>query len=91
MNRDIGPKSDRRDFLKSAGLGVAGAFAGGANHGSWSVTSAAAAQTVQAPRLSDQKWWPSKWGAGDEAGSTNHLHATEGSRNSQIHKGWQDL
>ena len=24
------------------------------------------------PRLTDQKWWPSKWGAGDEAGSTNH-------------------
>jgi hypothetical protein len=71
MNRDIGPKSDRRDFLKSAGLGVAGAFAGGATHGSWSLTSAAAAQTAQ-PRLSEQKWWPSKWGAGDEAGSTNH-------------------
>ena len=73
MNRDNGlPKSDRRDFLKSAGLGIAG-FAGGATHGSWSITTtAAAAETPQAPRLSEQKWWPSKWGAGDEAGSTNH-------------------
>ena len=73
MNRDSGPpKADRRGFLKSAGLGVAGALAGGATHGSWSITSTAAAQTVQAPRMSEQKWWPSKWGAGDEAGATNH-------------------
>ncbi|HVH78640.1 MAG TPA: cyclase family protein [Stellaceae bacterium] len=73
MNRDVGgpPRSDRRDFLKTAGLSAA-AFAGGATHGSWSVVSTAQAQTTQAPRMSEQKWWPSKWGAGDEAGATNH-------------------
>ena len=73
MRRDNGPlKGDRRDFLKTAGLSVAGAFAGGATHGSWSITSTAAAQPAQPPRLAEQKWWPSKWGAGDEAGATNH-------------------
>jgi len=71
MNRDSGPRSDRRDFLKTAGLSVAG-LAGGATHGSWSVVSTAQAQTAQVPRLAEQKWWPSKWGADDEAGSTNH-------------------
>jgi hypothetical protein len=74
MNRDPAgpPRSDRRDFLKTAGLSAAGAFAGGATHGSWTVVSTAQAQTVQAPKLSEQKWWPSKWGADDEAGATNH-------------------
>jgi len=71
MNRDSGPRSDRRDFLKTAGLSVAG-LAGGATHGSWSVVSTAQAQTAQVPRLAEQKWWPSKWGEGDEAGATNH-------------------
>jgi kynurenine formamidase len=71
MNRDNGLTAGRRDFLKTAGFGVAG-FAGGVTHGSWSVVSEAQAQTVQAPRLAEQKWWPSKWGAGDEAGATNH-------------------
>jgi hypothetical protein len=52
MNRDSGPRADRRDFLKTAGLGVAG-FAGGITHGSWSVVSTAQAQTAQAPRLAD--------------------------------------
>src|SRR5262249_47388968 len=61
MNRDMGPpRGDRRDFLKTAGLGAAGMVAGTVNHGSWSTP--AQAQTMQAPRLSEQKWWPSKWG-----------------------------
>src|SRR5271166_2472529 len=68
MNRNMGPpQGDRRNFLKTAGLGAAGVFAGGIDHGSWT---AAAAEAM--PRLTDHKWWPSKWGAGDEAGSTNH-------------------
>jgi hypothetical protein len=70
MNRDSGMRADRLDFLKTAGLGVAG-FAGGVTHGSWSVVSTAQAQTTQAPQP-QQKWWSSKWGAGDEAGATNH-------------------
>lgn len=71
MNRDQGPpKEDRRSFLKTAGLGAAGMLAGGVNHGSWTL---AAAETEGAmPLLTDKKWWPSKWGVGDEAGSTNH-------------------
>lgn len=71
MNRDSGsPQADRRDFLKTAGLGAAGMFAGGVNHGSWTV--AAAETETPMPFLTTQKWWPSKWGADDEAGSTNH-------------------
>src|SRR5262249_30044616 len=66
---------DRRTFLKTAGVaaGAVGALAGAA-HGKFSLApiSQAQAQTVSAPKLSDAKWWPSKWGADDEAGASNH-------------------
>ena len=70
--------ADRRTFLKTAGLaGAAGALAGAA-HGKFSLApiSAAQAQTpTPAPgaKLSADKWWPSKWGATDEAGASNHI------------------
>jgi len=72
---DDGTAADRRDFLKAAGLvGAVGAVAGAA-HGKFALApiSAAQAQTPAQPPGSAQAWWPSKWGAADEAGSSNHI------------------
>ena len=72
--------TDRRTFLKAVGLaGIAGAFAGAAAHASSGIGTVAAAQaqaqarTATATTPSTEKWWPSKWGAGDEAGASNHI------------------
>ncbi len=64
------PSADRRGFLKTASLGAVGAVAG-ATHGKFGLApiTQAQAQTPAAPA----RWWPSKWGAEDEAGSTNHM------------------
>jgi len=70
-----GAPTDRRNFLKAAGLvGAIGAVAGAA-HGKFALApiSAAQAQTPAQPAGSAQAWWPSKWGAADEAGSSNHI------------------
>jgi len=71
--------ADRRTFLKTAGLaGAAGALAGSA-HGKFGLApiAPAQAQTPAQPaasvKLSADKWWPSKWGADDEAGASNHI------------------
>jgi hypothetical protein len=45
-------------------------LSGGVAQSALGVTPAAA--ETPPPRMSEQQWWPSKWGAGDEAGSTNH-------------------
>ena len=66
---------DRRSFLKTAGIaGAAGAVAGAA-HGKFGLAPIASAQAQPAapPKLSTAKWWPSKWGAEDEAGASNHI------------------
>ncbi len=68
---DAAPSEDRRNFLKTASLlGAAGAVAG-AMHGKFGLApvTQAQAQTAAAPA----KWWPSKWGATDEAGASNHI------------------
>ena len=68
-----GPREDRRAFLKTAGLGAVGAVAGAA-HGKFALAPISPAQAqVAASALSQQKWWPSKWGADDEAGASNHI------------------
>ncbi|MSO77317.1 MAG: twin-arginine translocation signal domain-containing protein [Alphaproteobacteria bacterium] len=64
-------ETGRRSFLKTASLIGAGALAG-AMHGKFGgapLVSEAHAQTppAQAP------WWPSRWGAGDEAGASNWI------------------
>jgi kynurenine formamidase len=72
---DAAPSGDRRQFLKTAGVIGAGAVAGAA-HGKFGlapVTPAQAQQAGGAPALSERPWWPSKWGAGDEAGASNHI------------------
>jgi kynurenine formamidase len=71
---DAAPSGDRRQFLKTAGvLGAAGVA--GATHGKFGLAPVTPAQAQQAaaPRLSERPWWPSKWGAGDEAGASNHI------------------
>src|SRR6476659_7683094 len=71
MIRDTNPLGgDRRGFLKTAGLGAAGLLSGGVAE--TALVTPAAAETAPPPRISEQQWWPSKWGTGDEAGSTNH-------------------
>jgi len=66
--------TDRRTFLKAAGAVGAGSALAGAAHGKYSLAPIAAAQAQPAmPKLSTQKWWPSKWGAQDEAGASNHM------------------
>ena len=65
--------TDRRGFLKAAGLAGAGALAG-AEHGKFSLSPIATANAATPPKLSEQgKWWPSKWGADDQAGASNHI------------------
>jgi kynurenine formamidase len=68
--------TDRRSFLKTAGIaGTAGVLAGAA-HGKYGLAPIAAAQAqtpASAPKLSADKWWPSKWGADDELGASNHI------------------
>lgn len=65
---------ERRDFFRTAVAGAVGAVAGAA-HGKFGLSpiSPAQAQTVAAPKLGERKWWPSKWGATDEAGASNHI------------------
>lgn len=59
---------ERRDFFKTAAaIGAAGAVAAGvAGKFGMAPISTAQAQTPQ-------QWWPSRWGAADEAGSTNWI------------------
>ena len=70
---------DRRAFLKTAGaVGAAGATLAaplaGPMHGKYSLAPISAAQAQPAlPKLSEQKWWPSKWGPEDEKGASNHM------------------
>ena len=67
--------ADRRAFLRTAGVSGATALAGAA-YGKFAlapVTPAQAAGSASPPKLSEQKWWPSKWGADDEAGASNHM------------------
>lgn len=82
MNRTSIPPQDgpeapeRRGFFRTAAAGAAGALAGAA-HGKYGLSPITPAQaqgaTVAPPKLSGQKWWPSKWGAADEAGASNHI------------------
>ena len=60
----------RRDFLKTAGIGLTGAALGTAALGTAALTTArpAAAQTPIG-----EKWWPSRWGADDQAGASNMM------------------
>jgi len=73
---DDAPHSpDRRSFLKTAGIaGAAGAVAGAA-HGKFGLApiGSAQAQPAAPPKLTPDKWWPSRWGAEDEAGASNHI------------------
>src|ERR1700744_1555677 len=75
--RTGGIDNDRRTLLKTAGIaGAAGAALAGAMHGKFSLApiSAAQAQTPASyPKGTDKPWWPSKWGADDEAGASNHI------------------
>src|SRR5258707_6334800 len=69
------PAADSRTFLKTAGIaGAAGAVLAGAAHGKFGLAPIASAQAQPAaPKLSTDKWWPSKWGPQDEAGASNHI------------------
>lgn len=70
---------DRRQFLLSAGAAAAGA--GFVAHELAAVRpavagQASAPQTVQiaaAETPIGPKWWPSKWGAEDQVGASNHI------------------
>ena len=64
--------TDRRGFLKAAGLAGVGAVAG-AEHGKFSLSPISSASAATPPKLSEEKWWPSKWGADDQAGASNHI------------------
>jgi len=67
--------TDRRGFLKGAGLGAGLGAVAGANYGKFGLApiSPAAADPIAPPKLSSEKWWPSKWGADDQAGASNHI------------------
>jgi kynurenine formamidase len=68
--------TDRRGFLKAAGVAGASAVAvAGASHGKFGLApiTPAQADTMSPPKLSEKKWWPSKWGADDQAGASNHI------------------
>lgn len=65
-------ESSRRDFFRSAALAAGVLGVAGALHGKYSsaplISSALAQGTGGAAR-----WWPSRWGAGDEAGASNWI------------------
>jgi kynurenine formamidase len=63
--------ADRRAFLKGAGLGAVA----GASYGKFGLApiTPAAADPIAPPKMSAEKWWPSKWGADDQAGGSNHI------------------
>ncbi len=68
-------ESPRRDFFRSAVaaagvIGVAGALHG--KYGSAPLISSAQAQTPAAGG-GQKPWWPSRWGANDEAGASNWM------------------
>ena len=64
---------DRRTFLKTAGVvGTVGAVAG-AMHGKFGLAPVSSAQAQTAAARPTQPWWPSRWGAGDEAGASNWI------------------
>jgi hypothetical protein len=65
------PPADRREFLKGAGLGAVA----GASYGKFGLApiTPAAADPIAPPKMSAEKWWPSKWGADDQAGASNHI------------------
>src|SRR6201987_3931783 len=68
--------TDRRGFLKAAGVAGASAVAvAGVNHGKFGLApiTSAQADASSLPKLSEQKGWPSKWGADDQAGASNHI------------------
>ena len=68
--------TDRRGFLKATGVAGASAVAvAGATHGKFGLApiTPAQADTTSLPKLSQEKWWPSKWGAEDQAGASNHI------------------
>ena len=50
----------------------AGALAG-AEHGKFALSPITPADAATPPRLSEQKWWPSKWGADHQVGASNHI------------------
>ena len=74
---DAGSAStDRRNFLKAAGVAGASAVAvAGATHGKFGLApiTEAKAEASPLPKLTDKVWWPSKWGADDQAGASNHI------------------
>ncbi len=55
----------RRDFLRTSGIGLTGAALGA---GALGAARPAAAQTPIG-----EKWWPSRWGADDQAGASNMM------------------
>jgi len=84
--------TDRRGFMKAAAtagvVGVAGAM-----HGKYaSAPLVAQAQAQTAPPPAPRPWWPSRWGADDEAGATNHitpakvLEAARGIRDGKVYR-----
>jgi kynurenine formamidase len=79
--------TDRRGFVRTAAAAT-GAVAGAAA-GKFSLAPIAPAEAQESMH---QPWWPSKWGAEDEAGSTNHitpqkvLEAVRGIRDGKVYK-----
>ena len=74
-NRDAAQPT-RRDFLKTAGLGV-GAFGAAATglaalSGEPAFVAQAQAQAAGETPVG-ARWWPSRWGPEDQAGASNHI------------------
>jgi kynurenine formamidase len=75
FGEDVPPSPDRRNFLKTAAVASAAGAVAGTAHGKFGLApiASAQAQPVAPPKLAAEKWWPSKWGADDEAGASNHI------------------
>ena len=63
---------DRLEFMKIAGAVGAASAVAGAVHGKFGLAPISTAQAQPAGDTT-QPWWPSRWGAGDEAGASNHI------------------
>jgi kynurenine formamidase len=67
---DAALETDRRSFMKTASLLGAGAVAG-ALHGKFGTAPLVSEAQAQTP--TQAAWWPSRWGADDEAGASNWI------------------
>ncbi len=68
---DLPAASGRRDFFRTAAVAAGVVGVAGAIHGKYASAPLISAAHAQAAPPAADRWWPSRFGAGDEAGASN--------------------